>query len=326
MDQHRIRICQTGIGMMIYRIVIVVIVGMLTTLNARMGQGHGTPIVVTASAGSLIASGGHADSEGYAPQLFFEVDEQGDPVGVSNPSTVGPIIRYGTPGFSISGLNDSANLSMEMLAPIVEGASTPQQRVVWYWNPASQEVTTSVADVHFLGTGERFTTLSATSGTPPAPFELAATLTGQQFPDNHSLLTYGLDNDSPRPAGAYGFFARLTSNEYGASNPFLVVFNHQVDYDQMEAAALAINAAAAVSDALPGDFNHDGNVDASDYVVWRKPLLTDGGYSEWQANFGATLGSGGRVASDSVPEPSLSLLAVTAAATSLRTRTRRRLR
>ena len=44
---------------------------------------------------------------------------------------------------------------------------------------------------------------------------------------------------------------------------------------------------------IPGDFNHDGTVDAADYVVWRK---TDGddqpGYNTWRANFGQPAGSG----------------------------------
>jgi hypothetical protein len=316
--------------MKIQRLFIVVAVSMMTVLIARSGYAHGTPIVVTAPAGSLVASGGLADTDGYATQLFFEDDEEGDPNGTFNPPAIGPIIRYGVPGFNITGLNNSASLSIEVLAPPVAGSIPAENRVVWYWNPGSSEVTASVADIHFLGTGMRFATLPSNDDTPPAAFELAATLTGQQNTHNHSLLNYGLDNDSPRPAGVYSFFARLTSNEYGASNPFLVVFNYQVEYDQMESAALAINAAAGVSDALLGDFNHDGTVDAADYVVWRKPLATEGGYSEWQANFGRTLGGGAGAPGANVPEPLssvlLSMFAAAAAATTLRTRTRRPLR
>jgi hypothetical protein len=42
---------------------------------------------------------------------------------------------------------------------------------------------------------------------------------------------------------------------------------------------------------LPGDFNHDGTVDAADYVVWRKGLGTTYNpdhYIEWRENFGRT--------------------------------------
>ncbi len=43
---------------------------------------------------------------------------------------------------------------------------------------------------------------------------------------------------------------------------------------------------------LPGDFNHDGSVDAADYVVWRKTLNTQETYDIWRANFGRSLTSG----------------------------------
>jgi T5SS/PEP-CTERM-associated repeat protein len=61
---------------------------------------------------------------------------------------------------------------------------------------------------------------------------------------------------------------------------------------------------------LPGDFNHDGKVDAADYVAWRKTGI-DGqdGCNTWRANFGATLNSGSGVVNSAnlygpeVPEP-----------------------
>jgi hypothetical protein len=46
----------------------------------------------------------------------------------------------------------------------------------------------------------------------------------------------------------------------------------------------------AVDDALMGDYNGDGNVDAADYVVWRKDPASFGGdpdgYNAWRADFG----------------------------------------
>lgn len=50
-----------------------------------------------------------------------------------------------------------------------------------------------------------------------------------------------------------------------------------------------------VVEALPGDYNHDGSVDAADYVVWRRGLGTifnHDHYDLWRANFGNTLGMG----------------------------------
>ncbi len=61
-----------------------------------------------------------------------------------------------------------------------------------------------------------------------------------------------------------------------------------------------------------GDFNHDGNVDAADYVVWRKGLgttYTEDDYNVWRSNFGRSNSSGEGVgASPSVPEPGTGLI------------------
>ncbi len=54
---------------------------------------------------------------------------------------------------------------------------------------------------------------------------------------------------------------------------------------------------------FPGDFNHDGRVDAADYVVWRKTGINgQQGYDTWRSNFGATIGSSVST-SAAVPEP-----------------------
>jgi hypothetical protein len=59
--------------------------------------------------------------------------------------------------------------------------------------------------------------------------------------------------------------------------------------------------------AWPGDYNHDGTVDAADYVVWRKGVnvaSTPDNYNLWRANFGRTTGSASSTAAGaSVPEP-----------------------
>jgi hypothetical protein len=55
-------------------------------------------------------------------------------------------------------------------------------------------------------------------------------------------------------------------------------------------------------DALAGDYNNDGTVNAPDYTVWRdggSPDSTQAGYDLWAANFGNS-GAGGGAA---VPEP-----------------------
>jgi probable HAF family extracellular repeat protein len=67
--------------------------------------------------------------------------------------------------------------------------------------------------------------------------------------------------------------------------------------------------------SIPGDFNHDGRVDAADYVVWRKTGGSLGDYNTWRANFGQTAGSGaGAYAGTAVPEPATLVLLMSAMA------------
>jgi hypothetical protein len=66
---------------------------------------------------------------------------------------------------------------------------------------------------------------------------------------------------------------------------------------------------------LSGDFNHDGTVDAADYIVWRKTDNSPEGYTTWRAQFGESVGSGlGASASATVPEPATFMLLTFAAA------------
>jgi len=67
----------------------------------------------------------------------------------------------------------------------------------------------------------------------------------------------------------------------------------------------------------PGDFNHDGIVDAADYVLWRKNNIDgESGYNTWRANFGATAAGAAAVArstTSAIPEPaSLGLIVIAA--------------
>jgi hypothetical protein len=62
--------------------------------------------------------------------------------------------------------------------------------------------------------------------------------------------------------------------------------------------AVLIDAAPS----MPGDFNHDGEVDAADYIVWRKGGLDAGAaYDIWRTRFGET--GRGEVEFVTVPEP-----------------------
>jgi probable HAF family extracellular repeat protein len=69
-------------------------------------------------------------------------------------------------------------------------------------------------------------------------------------------------------------------------------------------------ARLAPQPTLPGDFNHDGAVDAADYVVWRKTDGTQTGYNTWRAHFGEISGSGSAAPppTSAIPEPTSALL------------------
>ncbi|HEY3395165.1 MAG TPA: matrixin family metalloprotease [Lacipirellulaceae bacterium] len=72
-------------------------------------------------------------------------------------------------------------------------------------------------------------------------------------------------------------------------------------------------SAMALSFGCCGDYNHDGAIDAADYVLWRKNDGTQDGYNTWRANIGRTAG-GGAMSKATAPEPATARLIVLGAA------------
>jgi hypothetical protein len=151
-------------------------------------------------------------------------------------------------------------------------------------------------------------------------------------------------NSATRGAGGVGLGPApdgLPGNGYGGG---IFIAGAQVELDGFTLAHVTGNSAStsdpnihgefdiiADPDPLPGDFNHDGAVDAADYVVWRKTDGTQTGYNTWRANFGATFGVGSGAAGyplgasaipqyPAVPEPSTVMLLILAAAGALNKR------
>jgi hypothetical protein len=277
-------------------------------------HGHGTPIRVEAANNKLVVSAGIRDLAGFAPMIFVEDDEDGEPFGQSSLSGFGPATLWQIPGYDIFGLQENSGLFVEPLARPVKDAVPSEHRVLWYWNPETQLVdeTPSTISLQIRKTASLNTTLLGSSDTAPPPLQLAAPVASDMGFHNH-LVLYAIND--PAPIGAYGFFARLTSNLYSPSDPFLMVINNGIfDYEQMVPAAIAINAAAM----LPGDFNRNGTVDAADYTVWRNGLgadFTPDGYLVWKNHFGQTTGGASNAATNfaAIPEPpafALSALAI----------------
>jgi hypothetical protein len=116
---------------------------------------------------------------------------------------------------------------------------------------------------------------------------------------NEQLIN-GHSNIFPRQVGA---FKLIPQNGTMALKG--IGFEYDVTYD--------ISAAPI---ALPGDYNHNGTVDAADYVLWRKgdPSADSNGdtfvdqvdFDFWRTNFGNTAGPGagsGGLTAAGVPEP-----------------------
>jgi PEP-CTERM motif len=66
---------------------------------------------------------------------------------------------------------------------------------------------------------------------------------------------------------------------------------------------------------LAGDYNHDGSVNAADYVLWRKNDGSQAGYDAWRTHFGRTAGSGSVATGNAtVPEPATCVMLMFAVA------------
>jgi hypothetical protein len=97
-----------------------------------------------------------------------------------------------------------------------------------------------------------------------------------------------------------------------AESPFAFAgyWKGQLDELKILDRALAPAELASLAVLLPGDYNHDGTVDAADFVVWRKNpggVYTQDDFNTWRANFGrtATFGSGSaaNLPRSAIPEP-----------------------
>jgi hypothetical protein len=153
-------------------------------------------------------------------------------------------------------------------------------------------------------------------------------------PDPSGKPTIGFGNGTPGEGTAAshlamenGFGAQTGTN--GSGNTFAGLGPVGGFTLQMGAGAIAIKGIGyqyqvgyTLLPAPTGDYNHNGVVDAVDYLLWRKGVAAADGNSDtvvdqadydlWRANFGtAAAGAGAGLSGSSVPEPtSLVLLIV----------------
>jgi hypothetical protein len=120
---------------------------------------------------------------------------------------------------------------------------------------------------------------------------------------NTTVTTNGVGHGTyfspPRQVGAFTF--TMLNGTMGFKG---IGYEYDVNFD-----------IAPVATPITGDYNHNGVVDAADYVVWRNgdiaadanndTLVDQADYDIWRANFGNTAGAGAGSAlgSAAVPEP-----------------------
>ncbi len=157
-------------------------------------------------------------------------------------------------------------------------------------------------------------TLQHASGTTVEVGEEYLLVLRADFTTGNDLFTLYVN---PTPGAAEPASGTIKNDfDFGAINDIFLYATGAFSIDEVRTGS---NFADVVP-PLPGDFNHDGTVDAADYVVWRKTGGPPVDYNTWRANFGES-GSSGLVASENatVPEPTtLVMLIVTAAGVSTR--------
>ena len=149
----------------------------------------------------------------------------------------------------------------------------------------------------------------------------ANTFTGTSTTPTNTATFTGTDLELILGTGRSSGGALLTTDYYTGQVAEFLVFNDQLSVGQINLVANYLSSEYALpfayetnllsaQSALVGDYNHDGVVDAADYVVWRKTGINgQQGFNDWRSNFGKSVPSfglsvPGEGAIAQVPEPS----------------------
>jgi autotransporter-associated beta strand protein len=209
-----------------------------------------------------------------------------------------------------TGFNSVESGNLQTAATLLHGTAAAQRNITMSFNVADH----SLSDVLTLtGTGNDVFVLQLSYVDSPgqeADLFLGSRDSGGEWLNAVAANTGG----TPFAAGnmSYadyiaGFGGSLTAANLGAygrdeaANVAWAILNHNSEF--------------AVAVPLQGDYNHNGTVDAADYVTWRKTDNTQPGYDTWRSNFGQPPGSGaGIIDNATVPEPPTMMLLMFAAA------------
>jgi hypothetical protein len=135
-------------------------------------------------------------------------------------------------------------------------------------------------------------------------------------------LFSGVMNVRPEDAPFEGTSHRMRIRGLWKTGPD-VFGSYEIRYTLIDAEGNGWNMVFPFKVVRAGDFDEDGDVDAADYVVWRKTDGTQTGYDAWRANFGTSLLAGSGSAGyplgasaeslPAVPEPATLMIACVAA-------------
>jgi hypothetical protein len=215
-------------------------------------------------------------------------------------------------GLGISNTVDGGNTAQPDSLRIDFGyAALPANK---FYNVSADGTQSQVGNNPRLPDGTYHFTFDYTPG-PPGDFGGTMTATVTDATHNYTATISPLANDpwnlETAPLDRFGIVIRTTSGAVRNGVFDLTISN--VTYT---------GGTAVVG--VPGDYNNNGNVDAADYVLWRKgvaPLANEvdvtggagvtnaGDYTAWRARFGNPPGSGSGLGAGAVPEPTTALLA-----------------
>ncbi|MCA9184432.1 MAG: hypothetical protein R3E01_04960 [Pirellulaceae bacterium] len=264
----------------IYQPIKITVAGCMAVILAELSyvptQAHCTPLQIGVDNNRLVLTGLAADPNGYAPWIYTDPSEDCGLVPAPNDRLITDI-----PGMVITGVAIDSGLYLQPLSRTVITNGIAVTRILWYWDSVSERVTQAPTDEPLLLRSQNgFGAISLPNGNlpEPQPLQLAAP-TSLDLGQHRHLLRYQFDNSPELFPGAFGFFAQLTSPNYAASDPLLIMINTTLSAEKLALATQDIN-----SIPLVGDFDGTGQYDCEDANLLSSAIVTHDDSGQFDLN------------------------------------------